>query len=130
MGEGRRAARSIWVRRCDVSLSDPPQARLSPKQMLPDGLEVRSPSLHLLRNGIHVPETAFERVGIEDRGGACFVIGDVDHLFRLMDRIGGRLADSHPLIGGELARDCHRVLRPRSTWISQVRAEFSFASAM
>ncbi len=59
--------------------------------------------LDLLRDGVHVAEAAFELVGAEHGGGACHVIGGIDHRGRLMDGPGRGETNRCAMLVGERA---------------------------
>jgi hypothetical protein len=58
----------------------PTGIRIEAEQILPDGFEVLLAALQLLRHGVDVTKSPFERVRGKDRGCSRGMIGGVDDI--------------------------------------------------
>src|SRR6266404_3920297 len=62
-----------------------------------DGFKMPELSLQLLGYGVNIAEAALQRMVLEDSGGACSIVGEVDRLARLVNGVGGGHADRDAL---------------------------------
>src|SRR4051812_32691083 len=73
------------------------------EQRLADVLVMGVAGLQLLRDGVHVAKTPFERIFAEYRGGARHAVGGVDHRNATVNRPGRGETDRDAVPGGHLA---------------------------
>ncbi len=60
------------------------------------------PALQLLGDGMDVAEAALQRMAFEDRSGARRIVGEIDRLARLMNRVGRGHADDDAVVHRQL----------------------------
>src|SRR5262249_1161936 len=83
--------------------------RRQAQEDLTNGLEMDRPTLALLGTRVDVAQATLERVFVEDRGRAGRTVDSGDDVTRLVDRPGGRQAQSHVLLVQKLALSLSRL---------------------
>src|SRR5215212_205441 len=96
---------------CSPGVLRSPRRRRA-EQRLPERFEVRIMALALLRHRMQIAEAALEWIIFENRRRAGGVVGEINHLARLLDRVSRDDAVVDALLVSQAAAACHLRIQP------------------